>query len=153
MYRAVIRDQMSICCLSLGRDTFPGELLLESSRVSSSFGSCLIPLYIQWQALSVAHFLGEHPISSLDILLVRCCCVPGMTSESGIILDTLFSTSRRVLCRCDAEPSNHCLRSVQARKDTVFHSASMPLVAVADFVERVADNIRCPNLCLMLTLV
>lgn len=29
----------------------------------------------------------------------------------------------------------------------------MPSVAVAEFVERVANNIVCPNLCLMLTLV
>ncbi|CAM9805442.1 unnamed protein product [Ascophyllum nodosum] len=48
---------------------------------------------------------------------------------------------------------NELFLGERARKDTVFHSASMPLVAVADFVERVADNIRCPNLCLMLTLV
>lgn len=41
----------------------------------------------------------------------------------------------------------------QGHKKTVFHSASMPSVGVAEFVERVANNIVCPNLCLMLTLV
>ncbi|CAM9429897.1 unnamed protein product [Pylaiella littoralis] len=48
---------------------------------------------------------------------------------------------------------NELFLGERGRKKTVFHSASMPTVAVAEFVERVSNNIACPNLCLMLTLV
>ncbi|CAM9380939.1 unnamed protein product [Ectocarpus sp. 12 AP-2014] len=48
---------------------------------------------------------------------------------------------------------NELFLGERGRKKSVFHSATMPSVAVAEFVERVANNIVCPNLCLMLTLV
>ncbi|CAM9395662.1 unnamed protein product [Scytosiphon promiscuus] len=48
---------------------------------------------------------------------------------------------------------NELFLGERGRHKSVFHSASMPSVAVAEFVERVANNIVCPNLCLMLTLV
>ncbi|CAB1118202.1 unnamed protein product [Ectocarpus sp. CCAP 1310/34] len=48
---------------------------------------------------------------------------------------------------------NELFLGERGRKKSVFHSATMPSVAVAEFVERVANNIVCPNVCLMLTLV
>eukprot|EP00904_Undaria_pinnatifida_P013363 jgi/Undpi1/9157/HiC_scaffold_26.g11615.m1 len=48
---------------------------------------------------------------------------------------------------------NELFLGEKARKDTVFHSSSRPSMSVAEFVNRVALNVGCPNVCVMLTLV
>ncbi|CAM9327000.1 unnamed protein product [Choristocarpus tenellus] len=49
--------------------------------------------------------------------------------------------------------TNQLFHGGKPKKDSPFHSASMPSVSVADYVERVAKHVSCPNICLILTLV